>query len=220
MRLGVFAIALLLAGNAGANSQIIGTPTVIDGDGLAFGPVHIRIHGIDAAETGQRCSLARGGTWGCDEAAADRLAEMVAGHTVTCEPLDSDAYGRIVARCIAGGVDVGAQLVAEGLAWAFVRYSTDYAELETRARKIGAGIWQADTQPPWEYRENRWERAVAEAPGECPIKGNINRAGERIYHTPWSPWYTRTVVDEDAGERWFCDEAEAIEAGWRGARFR
>ncbi len=193
---------------------------MVDGDGLAFGPIQVRIHGIDAAEMGQRCSLPRGGTWGCDEAAAERLGELIAGTPVTCEPLDRDVYGRIVARCTARGLDLGAQLVREGLAWAFVRYSTDYAGIEAEAQAAALGVWQAETQPPWDYRASRWDRAVAEAPDGCPIKGNINRQGDRIYHTPWSPWYTRTQIDEATGERWFCDEAEAVEAGWRPARFR
>ncbi len=54
----------------------------------------------------------------------------------------------------------------------------------------------------------------------CPIKGNISKTGERIYHTPWSPWYSRTKINEATGERWFCDESEAAAAGWRAARFR
>jgi len=54
----------------------------------------------------------------------------------------------------------------------------------------------------------------------CPIKGNINAEGERIDHTPWSPWYERTKINEAAGEQWFCDETEAQEAGWRAARSR
>lgn len=65
----------------------------------------------------------------------------------------------------------------------------------------------------------RWERAAAASPRPgCPIKGNINRDGERIYHTPWSPWYERVQIDESQGERWFCDEAEAEAAGWRAPR--
>ena len=53
-------------------------------------------------------------------------------------------------------------------------------------------------------------------PEECRIKGNINmESGERVYHTPGSPWYDRTQINTDAGERWFCTEQEAHEAGWR-----
>ena len=69
-----------------------------------------------------------------------------------------------------------------------------------------------------EYRADRWGRVVADAPDGCPIKGNISSSSERIYHTPWSPWYGRTKITESKGERWFCDEAEAQAAGWRAAR--
>ena len=39
--------------------------------------------------------------------------------------------------------------------------------------------------------------------------------GERVYHTPDSPWYARTEIDTGSGERWFCTEREALGAGWR-----
>lgn len=49
----------------------------------------------------------------------------------------------------------------------------------------------------------------------CNIKGNINEAGEKIYHVPNSKWYERTFIDVSRGERWFCSEDEARGAGWR-----
>ena len=125
----------------------------------------------------------------------------------------------MIARCIAGGRDVGARLVDEGLAWAFVEYSGDYVAAEAAAKGAGQGIWQAPTQTAWDYRADRWARAVAASPAGCPIKGNIN-GGEQIYHTPWSPYYGRVTMDPDEGERWFCDEAEAQAAGWRPAQSR
>ena len=42
--------------------------------------------------------------------------------------------------------------------------------------------------------------------------------GERVYHTPNSPWYRRTEIDTEAGERLFCTEREALEAGWRAPK--
>ena len=92
-----------------------------------------------------------------------------------------------------------------------------YVSLEEEARKAGIGVWQAATEPPWKYRSHRWNVAVQEAPEECPIKGNISKKGAKIYHTPLSPWYKRTKISIDKGERWFCDETEAKEAGWRSA---
>jgi endonuclease YncB( thermonuclease family) len=211
------AVVLALAGPAGAGT-IGGAAEIIDGDGLMIGPVVVRIHGIDAPEVGQACNRRGGGTWRCDEAASALLEDLAGGRDVECEALDRDQYGRVIARCWVDGIDLGEALVADGLAWAFTRFSDDYVAVEEKARAAGLGIWQAPTEPAWDFRADRWARAVEAAPGDCPIKGNISRQGERIYHTPWSPWYSRTQIDETAGERWFCDEAEAIAAGWRAPR--
>lgn len=181
----------------------------------------MRLHGIDAPEAGQTCRDAGDNDWDCGTGAMNRLAAMVEGRRVSCVAIERDAYGRIISRCTSDGIDLAETLVAEGLAWAFVRYSDSYVPVEAATRTVGLGIWAAENQAPWDYREARWERAAAESPRPgCPIKGNISQKGERIYHTPWSPHYARTRINEADGERWFCDEAEAIAAGWRAARWR
>jgi len=204
-------------------ATVTGTAHVIDGDTIAIGAARIRLHGVDAPETGQRCELTDGRSWRCDEAATDALAAMTEGRQISCDVRDVDAYGRLVSVCHAGGLDVGQVLVEDGLAWAFVRYSEDYLSAETAAQAAGLGIWRGGARPttPWDYRADRWERAAAESPrAGCPIKGNISQDGEQIYHTPWSPWYGRTQINENKGERWFCDENQAAAAGWRPARTR
>ncbi|CUH31289.1 Succinoglycan biosynthesis protein ExoI [Jannaschia seosinensis] len=218
----IVALHLGLTGlSASADTQqvtISGVPDVLDGDTLDIGPVRVRLHGIDAPETGQSCNAGGGATWRCGARAAMRLSELIGARPITCDALDRDPYGRIIGRCRADGLDLADRLVTEGLAWAFAEYSTDDIQAESDARDRGVGIWQAPTQTAWAYRDDRWARAVAGAPGGCPIKGNIGaRSGERIYHTPWSPNYARTVIDETQGERWFCDEAAATAAGWRRA---
>ncbi|MDF1598242.1 succinoglycan biosynthesis protein exoi [Mesorhizobium sp. YIM 152430] len=64
------------------------------------------------------------------------------------------------------------------------------------------------------------DRFAAMLPGSgCDIKGNVSvDTGERIYHVPGQPYYHDTVISMDKGERWFCSEAEARQAGWRKAR--
>ena len=52
----------------------------------------------------------------------------------------------------------------------------------------------------------------------CVIKGNINTQGERIYHLPGQEYYDETRISRSHGERWFCSEEEAREAGWRRSR--
>jgi len=220
----VIVLSCFIAATASADlaePRVVGIASVTDGDTFDIGPIRIRLHGIDAPEAGQQCKRADGKSWQCGTEATNRLTDLVGGRTVECTALDRDAYGRIIAKCIADGIDVNARLVAEGLAWAFTRYSDDYANHEAAAKAAGLGIWQGETQTPWDYRADRWNRAAAASPRPgCPIKGNINREGERIYHTPWSPHYDRTRIDEAEGERWFCDEAEAQAAGWRPARWR
>lgn len=39
----------------------------------------------------------------------------------------------------------------------------------------------------------------------------------QTHHVPGQEYYERTRIDENAGERWFCSEDEAEEAGWRKA---
>lgn len=188
---------------------------VTDGDTIWMDGTTFRIFGIDAPEAGQKCVKAGGGTWPCGKAAIAAMEALVASGAVRCDARGDDAYRRTLAVCFAGETDVGGALVHQGLAWSFRRYSLDYAEQEDAARSQRLGVWQSHTEPPWEYRAHRWDVARQEAPEGCPIKGNISRDGERIYHAPWSPWYGRTKVNTTAGERWFCDEGEALAAGWR-----
>ena len=194
---------------------VAGEFRVVDGDTIKADGVSYRLEGIDAPEAGQTCARAGGGTWACGKAATARMERMILGREVSCEPFGKDGYGRILAVCKSGATNVNELMVREGLAWAFRKYSSTYIAIEGEARSERRGVWQADTETPWDFRARRWQAAKQVAPTECPIKGNINDKGERIYHAPWSPWYERTRVSTEKGERWFCTEAEAIAAGWR-----
>ena len=123
--------------------------------------------------------------------------------------------------CTTRSGEVNASLVRQGLAWAFVKYSNVYVAQEGEARTARRGVFAAQNEPPWEFRAHRWDAAIKTtdaAHQRCPIKGNVSRSGERIYHMPWQKSYEKTAVNETKGERWFCDEGEAERAGWRRAR--
>ena len=202
------------ARNDAAAAAIRGVARVVDGDTITVGGTRIRLEGIDAPEAGQTCKRKWIGWWACGTAATATLARMVEGRQVACEPRGLDKYGRVLAVCFAGGRDVNAQMVRQGHAWAFVKYSRSYVKEEAAARAEGLGIWQGQSQPAWDYRARRWAAAEEKAPDGCAIKGNITRNG-KIYHMPWSPWYARIRMEHDKGKRWFCSEAEALAAGWR-----
>ena len=211
----MLALALVVAPGHGHAAQLLSGPArVIDGDTLDLGHERLRLHGIDAPETGQSCRDAAGRSWDCGAAAGARLAELVRGG-LRCEGRDTDRYGRIVARCTAGGRDVAGVLVAEGLAFAYRKYSRDYVALEDRARAERRGIWAGRAERPETVRAAR--NPPQQAPGACAIKGNISAKG-RIYHRPGDPSYAATRIDTSKGERWFCTAAEALAAGWRAAR--
>ena len=216
--------ALLSFSNVALADTFEGKPRVLDGDTLRFGAVSVRLDAIDAAESAQTCVAAGGGEWNCGEAATKRLSELVADGVV-CESNKMDLYHRYLATCVnADGININQALVEEGLVWAFRRYSMEYADVEDAAREKGLGIWQAPTMAPWDYRKGAWGAAVSvsseEALKDCPIKGNINARGEKIYHMPWQRSYAKVKIDTGKGERWFCDEGEAAAAGWRAAASR
>lgn len=189
-------------------------PLVVDGDTIELGGTIYRINGIDAPEMGQKCKSGSK-SWPCGKEAANLMVSLVQGQAVDCVTHTKDQYGRQIATCYVGEQDLGAAIVEAGLAWAYVRFSDEYVEEEQAARDAGSGIWSDENQPAWAFREERWNASVDESPEPgCPIKGNISKNG-LIYHAPWSPWYGRTKINEAKGERWFCDELEAVDAGWR-----
>jgi endonuclease YncB( thermonuclease family) len=221
--------------------NLVGRARVLDGDTIdlatAAGVIRIRLEGIDAPEGLQRCQLKWLGTWDCGKAASLALTQLIGTHEVSCDDRGLDKYSRTLGICSANGRDLNAELVRSGLAWAFVRYSTHYITQENEARLAKAGVWQAPTTTPWDWRAQQKQSAGAQlapqafaaaqprsaqptvadaAPPGCDIKGSITKNG-RIYHTTASPWYDRVRMSLGLGRRWFCTETEARDAGWRPA---
>ena len=203
---------------ASATEGLVGRVSVVDGDTLEMHGNRIRLHGIDAPESGQSCTDEENKTYRCGQLSADRMASYVSGKAVYCEILDKDRYGRLIAACSVNDVDVNQLLVSEGWALAYRQYSRDYVSAEENAKKLRLGMWRGKFVEPWKWRRGeRLEATKAQDPNDCVIKGNISGSG-KIYHTPSSPWYARTKINTAKGERWFCSEEEAQAAGWRAPR--
>lgn len=201
---------------AAAPISLSGRAVVVDGDTLDLSGKRVRLEGIDAPELGQTCGRRWLGTWPCGRAAQKALEKLVQGRRVECQSKGLDKYGRELGICFVDGHDVNAAIVQQGMAWAFVKYSKTYLSQESAARAAKVGIWQGTAEAPWVFREQKWQTAEVAAPKGCAIKGNITGHG-KIYHVPWGEWYRQVKIDASKGERWFCSEAEAAEAGWRPA---
>lgn len=196
-------------------ATITGEARVIDGDTLDINGTRIRLEGIDAPETAQLCSRRWLGQWRCGAEATTFMVGLTRGKPVSCTPQGRDKYGRTLATCYVEGRDINAEMVRQGYAWAFVKYSNRYVREEAEARAVKAGIWQGPATPAWYWRQQQWTAAEPAAPQGCAIKGNASKNG-LVYHTPWSPWYGKVHMGGD-GKRWFCSESEAIAAGYRAA---
>lgn len=131
--------------------QLTGIPRIVDGDTIQIGKTRIRFHGIDAPEAKQTCT-ANGKEWRCGWEATNALANIVGDNWVSCSQRDRDRYGRIVAVCRAGAVDLNAWMVGQGWAVAYRRFSLDYVEDEGEAKGARRGLWRGQFVMPWDWR--------------------------------------------------------------------
>ena len=135
-----------------ALSDATGEPHAIDGDKIAIGNERIRLHGIDAPEADQTCTV-DGEEWACGQMSKFALDYEMAEQQTTCKGDKRDSHGRLIAVCYVGPHDLNAIMVRKGWALAFRLYSMDYVDEENEARKAGRGIWRGEFIPPWEWRK-------------------------------------------------------------------
>jgi endonuclease YncB( thermonuclease family) len=232
----LIAIALIFLPAMADAADITGIPKIREGDTILIGTTRIRLGGMDAPSVDQLCLNNSGERWTCGVAARDELIKHADNKTWTCHVRQTDRRGRQVARCEVDGEDIQKWLVTSGWALSEVRVSHDYDADEKVARDAKAGMWQGAFIAPWDWRvrnkktvilgaakpaDNANATLLASASGsvapspDCTIKGNVNHAGECIYHQPTSRWYAKIKMQIAKGTRWFCSVEEAEAAGCR-----
>lgn len=104
----------------------------------------VRLYGIDAPEKKQDYG----------QKSKQFLASLIAGQVVEVEPKGKDRYKRTLGIIHHKGQDINAQMVLNGYAWAYVKYSRIYVDQEKTARENKRGLWQSSNPtPPWEWRK-------------------------------------------------------------------
>ncbi len=140
-----------LIANAVGAGEISGPAHVIDGDSLRIKNLEIRLHGIDAPESRQTCTIGDQ-QWACGRSATQALGEILVDATVRCTWTERDRYGRALATCFANGTNINAKLVTNGFALAYRQYSGRYIANETLARGNARGLWRSRFIAPWRWR--------------------------------------------------------------------
>ena len=120
------------------------TLTVLDG---TLRQTKVRLAEIDTPESGQPYG----------SRAKQALSALVFGKEVRVMVVDTDRYGRTVGRVYADALDVNAEMVRQGAAWVYRKYSRDPSLLllEQEARAARRGLWalpETERTPPWEWR--------------------------------------------------------------------
>ena len=188
---------------------------VADGDTLdvtANGRAYtIRLDGIDAPEAGQAFS----------RQARQQLRVLAFSRPATVILTDHDRYGRVVGRVIVAGVDVGEEMVRQGLAWHYTQYSSDprLAALEQQARQQHRGLWtDSKAIAPWQYRSERAGRpttppAPHRGPASSPTGPYHGNVSSHVFHAAGCPDYNCKHCTQG-----FATRAAAEAAGYRAHR--
>ena len=122
----------------------------------------VRLASIDAPETGHGSSRP-GQPFG--EASRKKLAEHVAGKTLTLICYEKDHYGRDVCDIPVEDTTANRLQVKSGMAWANQQGGGKYLrdrslpELEKQAKSARIGLW-AEAKPiaPWVWRQICWQK--------------------------------------------------------------
>jgi endonuclease YncB( thermonuclease family) len=153
VRWAIAGLALLFSDGVALSDDLSGQASVIDGDTLEIHGSRIRLWGVDAPESTQLCRSEDSERYRCGAQAANDLHAFIASRPVSCIPINLDRYGRTVATCSVGGIDLGEWLVQNGLALDWPQYSKGrYEAIQSAAEQAGRGIWAGSYVEPWLYR--------------------------------------------------------------------
>jgi len=136
----------------------------------------VRLDGIDTPE--------RGEPYSAQATRATRV--LLLSKRVQLQGTDVDRYGRLVARVVVDGVDSSVQLVRDGLACHYTRYSSDAALVAAQAdaQRRGAGFWAQGAPKPACAVGTLKTQAPPGVAG--PFHGNKS---SHVYHAPSCPNY-------------------------------
>ena len=198
---------------------------VIDGDTIEVEvngeKKRVRYIGVDTPETVHPSKPVQ-----CfGKEASDFNKKLVEGKWVRLEKdiSEVDKYGRLLRYVFVGDEFVNFELVNSGYANVItyppdIKYTELFLKSKREAQAEKRGLWGAECMTEADLiKYNSAPVIINPRDSSCVVKGNISADKEKIYHVPGCEYYDKTIISETYGERWFCTEEEAVEAGWRRA---
>ena len=150
--LAVLLLLLLVAPGAVADSYLGTVVGITDGYAIKLltpdkTQIKVRLADIDKPERGQPFGTK----------ARQVLADKIFQKQVRVEKVATDRYKRLVGRVYLGDRNINAEMVADGAAWVYKKYSDDprLLGLEAQAKEARKGLWglpESQLTPPWEWR--------------------------------------------------------------------
>ena len=134
------------------------TLTLLVPDGASFKQIKVRLGEIDTPERKQPYGTR----------AQQALSDLAYNKQARVVVQDTDRYGRTVGRVYVGSLDVNAEMIRQGAAWAYRQYLKDQSllKLEADAKAAKRGLWglsEAERCPPWDWRKGTCATASAPA---------------------------------------------------------
>ncbi len=152
-----------------AQELIAGPACVRDGDsifvggkisssGWCVGGHEIRLMGIDAPEWKQLCINAQGKSWYCGQVAAQKLKTLIeqSQGQVSCRVTSIGRYGRTIAVCYAGQLDIGRAMIRSGYALSYLGVLSPYYPDQNQAKSQKLGLWSGTFISPWRFRKSSY----------------------------------------------------------------
>ena len=150
MKFFCLSLLFLLFASALVATELEGDARVLDSSHLELDGKPIRLYGIAAPHLKQTCEWPNK-TVACGQIARTAMMDLIAGAKVVCREKADTHFEETVAVCYAGGFDIGANMVHTGWALADPSIPSDYAAIETNAKKQRHGLWKGRFVPPWEW---------------------------------------------------------------------